>query len=282
LLSELVGPKGRVTTIDIDPQIAAEASAHLLAAGYAETHVVAGDGAVGWPTGAPYDRIELTVGASDIAPAWFEQLAEGGIIALPLWLGASDVSIAFRKRDGALVSESLTPCGFMRLRGQEADAGKWVTLPAHGRLAGVHAHEIADDVAHLLTLRPRRHFCRRPDYAAMQTLALRHANFVTLWTDLPAAAHARGRLRMRFGLYATDADGPSLALFGSMFPLLLTFGGEAAERELLDEMASWRERQPAPVEQWWVIAHPQPYGDEPPHDAIRLARRHFAYDVLTP
>lgn len=287
LLCELAGPTGAVTTIDIDPQITAEASAHLAAAGYPAAHVVTGDGAVGWPLGAPYDRIELSVGASDIAPAWFEQLAEGGVLVLPLWLGASDVSVALRKQDGALVSESLTPCGFMRLRGQEGDAEKWATLPGYGRLGGAHACELAGNVAALLATPARRRFWRRPDYAAMQALALRYDGFVTLWTErAPQAREGRRvatarRLRMRFGVYAEGADGPSLALFGSLFPLLLVFGGEEAERLLEVEADRWRDHRPTPVEQWRVIARPlHAIGDEaPPEGTTRLVRRHFVFDV---
>ncbi len=298
LLSELVGPNGSVTTIDIDPQITSEASAHLAAAGYPSAHVVTGDGAVGWPLGAPYDRIELTVGASDIAPAWFAQLAEGGLLTLPLWVGASDVSVAFRKSDGALVSESLTPCGFMRLRGQEADAEKWAPLPGYGRLGGARASEVAENVAGLLRTRARRRFWRRPDYAALQALALRHDGFVTLWTERPPgtatarrAATSR-RLRMRFGLYAEGVDGPSLALFGSLFPQLLVFGGEEAEHLIAAETDRWRERRPAPVEQWRIIARPiarpiatpeSPHLADvpPPEGTTRLWRRHFVFDVTT-
>jgi len=288
LLSELVGPTGSVTTIDIDPQITTEASAHLAAAGYPAVRVVTGDGAVGWPPGAPYDRIELSVGASDITPAWFEQLAEGGILALPLWLGASDVSVAFRKQDGALVSESQTPCGFMRLRGQEADAEKWATLPTYGRLGGVRAREVADSVAALLATPARRRFWRRPDYAAMQALALRYDGFVTLWTEhAPQAKNGRQaatsrRLRMRFGVYAEGADGPSLALFGSLFPLLLAFGGDEAEHLLEAEADRWRDHRPAPVEQWRVVGRPLsdiPADEELPEGTTRLIRRHFVFDV---
>ena len=291
LLSELVGPTGSVTTIDIDPQITAEASAHLAAAGYTAAHVVTGDGAVGWPLGAPYDRIELTVGASDIAPAWFEQLAEGGVLTLPLWLGASDVSVALRKQDGALVSESLTPCGFMRLRGQEGDAEKWATLAGYGRLGGAHARELAGNVAALLATPARRRFWRRPDYAAMQALALRYDGFVTLWTERPPQAREGRRaatvrrLRMRFGVYAEGVDGPSLALFGSLFPLLLVFGGEEAERLLEAEADRWRDHHPTPVEQWRVIARPLwpsalGAADETlPEGTTRLTRRHFAFEV---
>ena len=100
LLAELVGPSGEVTTVDIGEEIAAEARERLACAGYPRATVIVADGAAGWPPNAPYDRIELTVGASDITPAWYEQLRDGGLMTLPLWLGVSDASVAFRKRDG--------------------------------------------------------------------------------------------------------------------------------------------------------------------------------------
>ena len=45
LLAELTGPTGHVTTVDIDEEIAAEARAHLDAAGYSQVRVIAADGA---------------------------------------------------------------------------------------------------------------------------------------------------------------------------------------------------------------------------------------------
>src|SRR5262249_4990685 len=114
LLAELVGPTGQITTIDIDSEIADEARSHLAVADYPPVRVLSGDGCGGESAGALYDRVILTLGASDICPAWFEQLNEGGLLVLPLWLRAAEASIAFRKRDGQLYGESLTACGFMR------------------------------------------------------------------------------------------------------------------------------------------------------------------------
>src|SRR5437870_2678788 len=71
LLAHLVGPTGRVVTLDIDEDIVDAARAHLAAAGMDAVEVIRGDGGLGHPEGAPYDRIVLTVGAWDIAPAWW-------------------------------------------------------------------------------------------------------------------------------------------------------------------------------------------------------------------
>jgi protein-L-isoaspartate O-methyltransferase len=48
--------------------------------------VILGDGGLGYPDDAPYDRIVATVGVWEIPISWFEQLAIGGRIAAPLHL----------------------------------------------------------------------------------------------------------------------------------------------------------------------------------------------------
>ena len=137
LLALLAGGEGRVTTIDIDPQVAAGARVHLDASGFGQVSVVQADGALGWPAAAPYDRIILTVGAWDITRAWASQLAPGGRLVLPLSLGpALQYSIAFQPTGGHLASVSVLPCGFMRLRGPSAGPETAVRLPGQaGMLA---------------------------------------------------------------------------------------------------------------------------------------------------
>src|SRR5690606_15871680 len=75
LLCARLGDK-QVTSIEVDPDAAAEAADHLHAAGWHPT-LVAGDGAAGHPEAAPYDRIIATCAVDTIPPAWIEQLAGG-------------------------------------------------------------------------------------------------------------------------------------------------------------------------------------------------------------
>lgn len=125
LLGHLVGPDGRVITIDVDPEICAAAERHLEVAGVANVSVVAGDGWAGAEGHAPFDRIEATVGVWDVSTAWVEQLQVDGILVAPLWLRTgSQASVAFKKLNGRLEAVSIEPCGFMTLRGPGAgDAG---------------------------------------------------------------------------------------------------------------------------------------------------------------
>jgi protein-L-isoaspartate(D-aspartate) O-methyltransferase len=117
LMAHIVGDTGQVVTVDIDEDIVKEARDHVAAAGFQQVQVVCSDGGLGYPAAAPYDRIILTVGAWDIAPAWREQLKPKGRILLPLSIRGPQLSVAFEPAGDHLVSISVKPCGFMRLRG---------------------------------------------------------------------------------------------------------------------------------------------------------------------
>ena len=117
LMAHIVGDTGQVVAVDIDQDTVDNARAHLAAAGYEHVQVVCADGGFGYPEAAPYDRIILTVGAWDIAPAWREQLIPGGRLVLPLSIHSQQQSIAFEHVADHLRSVSIAWCGFMVLRG---------------------------------------------------------------------------------------------------------------------------------------------------------------------
>lgn len=117
LMAHIVGETGRVVTIDIDEDIVAGARKTLLAVGFERVQVVCADGAFGHPEAAPYDRIILTVGASDIAPAWVESLNPDGRLVLPLEIKGPQKTVAFEWAGIHLESISIEDCGFMMLRG---------------------------------------------------------------------------------------------------------------------------------------------------------------------
>jgi protein-L-isoaspartate(D-aspartate) O-methyltransferase len=128
LMAHVVGGAGTVTTMDVDADLVDGARAHLASAGLGRVRVVLGDGGLGHPDGAPFDRIILTVGAWDIAPAWGAQLGPGGRLVLPLTVGGSQKSVAFVRTGDHLVSTSVKDCAFMRLRGAFAGPPTRVVL----------------------------------------------------------------------------------------------------------------------------------------------------------
>jgi protein-L-isoaspartate(D-aspartate) O-methyltransferase len=122
VLRHIVGETGRVVTIDIDEELVATARGNLSAAGYGDVIAVSGDGALGFAAEAPYDRILVTVGCPDIPPAWPEQLADDGVLVVPLALiGNYQKSLALVRRDGYLESRSSIDCRFVSLRGEHGD-----------------------------------------------------------------------------------------------------------------------------------------------------------------
>ncbi|GAA0591776.1 hypothetical protein GCM10010174_03550 [Kutzneria viridogrisea] len=134
LLADLAGEDGQVATVDIDDEVTAQARENLDATGYQRVRVFTRDGAVGATEHAPYHRIIATVGSWDIPAAWWEQLAPGGRLVIPLrWRGQTR-SVAFVREDNSLRSDSVHLCGFVPMLGQDGertghpDPGNLVTL----------------------------------------------------------------------------------------------------------------------------------------------------------
>ncbi|MGP3946473.1 methyltransferase domain-containing protein [Streptomyces sp. 6N106] len=90
LLAARLGSEN-VTTVEVDPVLAEKAAKVIKEAGYGPD-VVWGDGARGWGSGAPYDRIIATCSVRRIPYAWVRQTTPGGLILAPLagdfWSGA--------------------------------------------------------------------------------------------------------------------------------------------------------------------------------------------------
>lgn len=117
LLAHLVGSAGAVTTVEYDDGVAQSARQALADAGYGDVTVICGDGEFGYADGAPYDRIVVTAGAWDVPPAWWEQLARGGRLLVPLRMRGLTRTVAFEREGGILRSRSIEECGFIPLRG---------------------------------------------------------------------------------------------------------------------------------------------------------------------
>lgn len=86
LAAHLVGPEGHVTALEIDPGLAGRA-AELYAEHGHRVEVVVGDGLLGHPEGAPYDRILVGTTPPAVPTAWFRQLAPGGALLAGVRVG---------------------------------------------------------------------------------------------------------------------------------------------------------------------------------------------------
>jgi methyltransferase of ATP-grasp peptide maturase system len=68
-----------VTSVEVDPGVAARADAALEDCGYS-TWTVTGDGLLGYPPRAPYDRIIATCAVRRVPHTWVRQTRPGGLI----------------------------------------------------------------------------------------------------------------------------------------------------------------------------------------------------------
>ncbi|MFD3523665.1 methyltransferase domain-containing protein [Streptomyces sp. NPDC058653] len=142
LLSHRLGDD-RVTTIDLDPEITESARTHLAAAGYRPS-VVTGDGALGCPRRAPFDRIIATCTLPAVPSGWLAQCADGARILSPFSTGliALDVgeSAHGRYAEGHFLH---TSAFFVPLRGGgPEDPG----LPVLQRIGGLPRRALENDL----------------------------------------------------------------------------------------------------------------------------------------
>ncbi|MDX2913879.1 class I SAM-dependent methyltransferase [Streptomyces griseiscabiei] len=99
----------------------------------------------------------ITYNCWDIAPAWREQLAEGGRLVLPLEMGGYTRAITLERRGEVLHAVHFTYCGFVRDQGQQARTIPVLSL-LDGRLTLRFEHGTAADATGLEeALRRPRH-----------------------------------------------------------------------------------------------------------------------------
>ena len=105
-----------VVSIERYRTLAEAANARLKTLGYHNVEVLVGDGLAGVPTRAPFDRIIVTAAAETIPDALVAQLADDGIMILPLGphRGPQDIVKLTKTADG-LKRETLLPVRFVPL-----------------------------------------------------------------------------------------------------------------------------------------------------------------------
>ena len=110
-----------VVSVERFRTLAESAKARLARLGYGNVDVVVGDGLAGVPERAPFDRILVTAAAERIPDALTAQLAEGGVMLLPL--GPHDGTqhiVKLTKTSTGLVREDLIPVRFVPLLAGQA------------------------------------------------------------------------------------------------------------------------------------------------------------------
>ncbi|HIH44828.1 MAG TPA: protein-L-isoaspartate(D-aspartate) O-methyltransferase [Candidatus Methanoperedenaceae archaeon] len=84
VMAELVGANGHVYAVERIPELVEFATANLASAGCTGVTVILGDGSLGLPGLAPFDRISVAAASPDIPATLTDQLREGGKMVIPV------------------------------------------------------------------------------------------------------------------------------------------------------------------------------------------------------
>jgi protein-L-isoaspartate(D-aspartate) O-methyltransferase len=106
-----------VYTIEIVPPLGRQAEKTLRRLKYNNVHTRIGDGFLGWPEEAPFDKIIVTCSPEKVPQPLVDQLAEGGRMIVPVGERYQQNFYLFRKVDGKLESEALLATLFVPMTG---------------------------------------------------------------------------------------------------------------------------------------------------------------------
>jgi protein-L-isoaspartate(D-aspartate) O-methyltransferase len=268
-----------VTSVELQPEVAAAARAHLRALGIptsgdatpgdaleeragdrdatpgdapaehdppplapGSVRVITGDGAA--PPDGPYERIIVTAGCWSLPAAVVDALADGGVLVAPLRVNGVELVLALRRAGDVLSGGGAIPCGFMPLRGGDERPWRWELGGGGAATAdadlGVEGRGALDRLL------------AEPGRPVGDPLALRegeHALGAILWLGLqgdPLVTLMRpgkaGRSPWTVGLHVLPASLLVLELAGGYRALAGAWlhGGEAALRTCLAGMETWR------------------------------------------
>ena len=121
-VAEQIGPQGHIYTVELVADLVNIARSNLDRGGYSDrVTLVQGDGSLGYPDRAPYDRIVVTAAAPKIPQPLVAQLRPGGILIIPVGGRFSPQELIKARKDekGRIQQTSLGGVAFVPLMGKE-------------------------------------------------------------------------------------------------------------------------------------------------------------------
>ncbi len=115
ILAELAQEIYSIERLD---KLADKAQDLLTGLGYGNIKIKRGDGTLGWPEEAPFDRIIVTACAPFIPSPLTVQLNDSGALLLPVGESSSQVLTLFKKTKTAIVAKEICSCVFVPLVGE--------------------------------------------------------------------------------------------------------------------------------------------------------------------
>jgi protein-L-isoaspartate(D-aspartate) O-methyltransferase len=249
LIGHLVGPEGRVFSVEVIPEVAKAAEEAVQTAGIKNVGIVIGDGGDGYAAGAPYDRAIFTAGAFDLPRAFYEQIKEGGLLLAVIKLeGGGDNLFLLRKTKAHFESLYSMACAFVQLRGKYQIEGLEPAAPsALPEWPALQDREVS-----------RTRFWwggKGPESFVWRTMGIRfylgvtEPRFRAFKTEKTAGAPLEEHY---FGLW--DQERQSLVLATDDW--LIAYGNASARDALLDKVRQWTELGMPGAASFKLEAHP--------------------------
>jgi protein-L-isoaspartate(D-aspartate) O-methyltransferase len=116
VIAEIIGEEGHVYTIERIEWLVEFSVGNLKRAGYKNVTVILGDGSLGLPEHAPYDKIDVTCAAPDVPPSLLEQLKTGGEMVIPIGRYMQELYLV--KKINGVEREKKCDVAFVPLRGR--------------------------------------------------------------------------------------------------------------------------------------------------------------------
>lgn len=108
----------QVFAMEWNEDLAAGAKERLTKLGYMNVNVIAGDGAMGYPWAAPFNGIVVAAAAPAVPPPLREQLADGGLLVIPVGGPGSQELLQIRCRGEEFEEKVICTCRFVPLQGR--------------------------------------------------------------------------------------------------------------------------------------------------------------------
>ncbi len=123
-----------VYSIEIVRELGEQAQRTLSRLGYSNVSTRVGDGFLGWPDAAPFDKIIVTCSPESVPKPLVDQLREGGQMIIPVGERYQQTLFRMTKVDGELVKQPLRPTLFVPMTGTAEDGRQLKPDPAHPRV----------------------------------------------------------------------------------------------------------------------------------------------------
>jgi protein-L-isoaspartate(D-aspartate) O-methyltransferase len=114
VLAEIVP---EVYTVEILPTLQDRATAILGRLGYRNIHFRVGDGYMGWPEYAPFDRIIVTAAPEQVPQPLLDQLKDGGLLIAPIGYLNQEL-VVFEREKSRIKHRSAIPVRFVPMTGK--------------------------------------------------------------------------------------------------------------------------------------------------------------------